>query len=57
MGTNNSHLELGIIICQYCGKMLGTQDTEKVTTYYGICNPTELCEPAKIEQGEIKYEW
>jgi hypothetical protein len=57
MGTSNSHLELGIIICQYCGKMLGTQDTEKVTTYYGICNPTELCEPAKIEQGEINYEW
>lgn len=37
MQRNDSHLELGTILCASCGELIGTFDAEKFTVYYSQC--------------------
>jgi len=37
-------LQMGVILCKYCCKTMGTVDSEKVTTYYSSCSEPECLE-------------
>lgn len=49
MENTSIRLELGVIICKYCSSMIGTLDSEKVTTYYSDCQ-----EPVCLETRDHK---
>ncbi|WP_010274179.1 GapA-binding peptide SR1P [Paenibacillus senegalensis] len=46
---NGSMPLLGSIHCQYCGELIGTLDTEKVTVYYSVCSGAS-CKPGNSAQ-------
>jgi hypothetical protein len=37
MESHMNPVELGTLICKYCGKIIGTLNTEKVITYFVDC--------------------
>jgi len=54
MKTLNNQLELGMIICKHCNKLIGTQDTNRVAIIYGVCSDHECCSSQQVQsiQGE-----
>lgn len=51
MGTSMHEANMGVIICQYCDMIIDTFESEKVTTYYGVCGQLK-CSHTKSKQGE-----
>jgi hypothetical protein len=43
---------LGVVLCKYCNCTIDTIDTEKVTTYYSVCDQ-EDCIERRNKQGDI----
>jgi hypothetical protein len=35
---NTNEINLGVIICMHCSEIIDTQATNKVVTYYGVCD-------------------
>jgi hypothetical protein len=44
METISGALKWGIILCKNCGEVIDTLDTNKVTTFYGICGSNSCLE-------------
>jgi hypothetical protein len=49
MNSNESALEMGMLICKHCGEIVGTLDTEKVSTLHVDCKK-EACKETRIEK-------
>jgi hypothetical protein len=44
MGNFVGGIDLGVILCKHCLKVIDTIDVEKVTTYYSDCKEQDCME-------------
>ncbi|WP_269103646.1 GapA-binding peptide SR1P [Paenibacillus sp. EPM92] len=47
MENSSISVDLGVILCKHCAEIIGTFDSEKVTTYYSDCQEPDCLETRK----------
>lgn len=41
MKTSVKKLNMGVILCRYCSAEVDTVDTNRIATFYGVCDQPE----------------
>lgn len=65
MQSSSGEMKLGSIVCQYCGELIDTVDTNRVKILYGVCglstcsvnNPKEMEQPLPPQAEQGKRVW